>query len=81
MVVIYCSQDKRKAAQKQLQPKGDYVFASPTDSKVDYTARKVIVVGNHPALVKRYKGIVPVEQVELKKSDTKTQTKPKDSEE
>lgn len=68
MLVIYCAKDKQNQALKKIKPKGPYFFLSPNDDGVDHTATEVVVVGNHPHIVDRYKGIAKVEMAELNPS-------------
>lgn len=64
MLLIYCSKDKREQAVEMLDLDGrPYEFASPTSTGVNHYATRVVVVGNHPSIVDRYKGIAKVETV------------------
>lgn len=67
MIVIYCAKDKQDEAVKAIKPNEPYLFESPMETNVNHTATKVVVVGDHPAIVERYKGIAKVETLELKK--------------
>lgn len=61
MTIIYCAQDKRAAVKEALDLEYNHVFASPSDQAVDHSATRVIIVGNHPSIEERYKGIARVE--------------------
>lgn len=66
MVLVYCAKEKQKAAEEALSLSGKpHEFASPTSAGVNYYATKVYVVGNHPSIVERYRGITAAESIEL----------------
>lgn len=74
MVLVYCAKDKQKQAEEALNLSGKpHEFASPTSTGVNYYATQVFVVGSHPSIEKRYRGIVPIESVDI--------DEPEDSEE
>lgn len=64
--VIYCKQDKelRQQVKKNLEIEYNHVFVSPTATGIDHSATRVIIVGNHPHIADRYKGIVNAEYYE-----------------
>lgn len=64
MTVIYCAKDKREEVKEQLDLEFNHVFASPNDQAVDHSATNVIIVGNHPHIEDRYKGLAKVEYFE-----------------
>lgn len=71
MVLIYCSKDKREQAIEALGLEGKpYEFTSPTHTGVNHYATRVIVCGNHPSIVDRYKGIARVETVSFDKPES-----------
>ena len=69
LTIIYCAKDKRKQAKELIDVEAPYLFASPLNAKVDHSATRVIVVGNHPSIVEQYKGLAKVEHIELDESE------------
>lgn len=70
MIIIYCAKDKQEAALEHLNLSGKpHEFCSPTSTGVNYYASKVYVVGNHPSIVERYKGIQETETITLEGED------------
>lgn len=63
MIIIYCAQDKQKKVVDRYDLGDNYLFLSPNENAVNHTASKVIVVGPHPEIEQRYRGIVPVETI------------------
>lgn len=70
MTIIYCAQDKRSQAIAELNLGDDrYDFRSPNDSGLAHHATRVIVVGSHPSIGQRYKGIAKVETLTLNEDE------------
>lgn len=65
MTIIYAAKDKRKQVYKMLDIDGPHVFASPSDQAVDHSATRVVIVGNHPSIADRYKGLAKIEFIDL----------------
>lgn len=69
MTIVYVSQANKAAAKKQLNITGSVEFKSPTASGVIPYAHHVVVVGPHPKIEERYKGIAKVETLKLEESE------------
>lgn len=65
MTIIYCAKDKESQAVASLDLPDPYDFRSPTSTGVVHHASRVVIVGNHPSIEKRYKGIAKVETLTL----------------
>lgn len=65
MTVVIAYKKHWEALQEQLDLEYDHVFVSPQGADVAYSADRVIIVGNHPKIESKYKGIVPVEKITL----------------
>lgn len=63
--VIYCKKEDREQVHKQIKVESPYVFASLSDSGVDHSATKVVIVGDYPEIKKRYAGLCRIEEVKL----------------
>lgn len=66
MLIIYCAKDKQAEALDEINV-GDqqYDFRSPNHSGIVRFASRVVVVGSHPSIEERYKGIAKVETLTL----------------
>lgn len=72
MTIIYCAKDKQSEAVAQLTLPEPYDFRSPNDTAVEHNATRVIIVGAHPSIADRYKGIARIEQLELDEDEPET---------
>lgn len=73
MIAIVCSKANQKFG-TSLVPEGEHAqYVSPTASGVIHGASKVIIVGSHPEVEKRYRGIMPVEVVRPPKDEEDAQ--------
>ena len=70
MTVVYASKANQSKFKEQQQPDYPYQFRSPTDTGVEHWANEVIVVGPHPDIEERYRGIASVEIVEIKEDES-----------
>ena len=61
MILAIVSKDNRGFAQKYLKDAGETVFVSPKHQRAVHGAQKVVVFGDYPGVIKRYRGIAPVE--------------------
>lgn len=60
MTIIYCPKDKREKAVKSSGVQPPFGFANLSDKEIDHSATKVIVMGDHPEIVKRYAGLAEI---------------------
>ncbi|MAO65056.1 MAG: hypothetical protein CL666_08650 [Balneola sp.] len=63
MKIVYCAKSRQDEVVDKIE--GTFLFASPNDTRVDHTASEVVIVGPHPHIAERYKGIAKVTQLDL----------------
>lgn len=61
MILIIASKENRETALAHLPAGTPVQYISPRYPRAVYGAEKVLIVGNHAAVARRYQGIVPVE--------------------